>query len=377
MGRTEVREVGSAAELEALYAFRYKVYVEELGMTDQADHARKWLHDGYDEESIHYAIFNDGDIVGSLRCTGLDQVKNPKPLIEKFEMAPALDAFGASAIITTSRFMVSRELRNAMAMLNLMNAAFRDTRRGNIRLNYGDCSPHLLPFYEQLGYRRYTNGFVDGAYGFKVPIMMLVGDRTFFRRVRSPLAALLKSEEDDAEARAWFVETYPDYVDLVSAAHMPDDLFFALLAEKLSSDPLHAVVLLKGLSEEEAKLFLRRATVVTLKAGDKIIRRGDRDDTVYAMLSGFAEARLDGDAGPPVAVFAAGDTFGEIGFLTAVPRTADVIARTDSEVLVLSGSFVERLIASEPSVGARVLHNFAKELAGRLAITTQKLAGMA
>lgn len=377
MSKIQVREVETKAELEALYSFRYRVYVEELSMTDQADHARQWLQDGYDEESVHYAIFKDGNIVGSLRCTGLDHVSDPNPLIEKFEMEPALKAFGASAIITTSRFMVSSELRNAMAMLNLMVTAFQDTRRGKIRLNFGDCSPHLLPFYEHLGYRRYTDGFVDSAYGYKLPIMMLVGDRQFFERVRSPLAKLLKPEDDDVEARAWFAGTYADYIDLVSAAFMPDDLFFDLLAEKLANDPLHSMALLKGLNQDEAKRFLRRATVINLKAGDAIIRQGDRDNTLFAMLSGVAEVHTDGRNGPPIAVFAAGDTFGEIGFLTSVPRTANVIARTDSEVLVLSGSFIERLVEAEPSMGARVLNNLARELAGRLAIATKEYAGLA
>lgn len=377
MSKIHVREVETKAELEALYSFRYRIYVEELSMTDQADHARQWLQDGYDEESVHYAIFKDGNIVGSLRCTGLDDVSDPNPLIAKFEMEPALKAFGASAIITTSRFMVSSELRNAMAMLNLMVAAFQDTRRGKIRLNFGDCSPHLLPFYEHLGYRRYTDGFVDSAYGYKLPIMMLVGDRQFFEQMRSPLASLLKPEDDDAEARAWFADTYVDYIDPVSAAFMPDDLFFDLLAEKLANDPLHSMALLKGLNQDEAKRFLRRATVINLKAGDTIIRQGDRDNTLFVMLSGVAEVHTDGSNGPSIAVFAAGDTFGEIGFLTSVPRTANVIARTDSEVLVLSGSFIERLVKAEPSMGARVLNNLARELAGRLAITTKGYAGLA
>ena len=76
MTKIEVREVKLEAELEALYSFRYKVYVEELGMTDQADHARKWLQDGYDEESVHYAIFSDGDTLKiwnqGIRLEGID-----------------------------------------------------------------------------------------------------------------------------------------------------------------------------------------------------------------------------------------------------------------------------------------------------------------
>lgn len=370
MAEVEIRPVESRAEHEALYAFRYKVYVEELAMTDHADHARKWLRDGYDTESVNYAMFSDGDIVGSLRCIRMDRVSDPQPLIDKFEMQPAIDAFGAGAIITTSRFMVAHELRSGMAILRMLHVAYNDTRRAGVRLNYGDCSPHLLPFYEQLGYQRYTDGFDDTAFGYKLPILMLVHNRERFARTRSPLARLVKPEEDDTEAREWFARTYPDYVDLISASFMSEETYFDLLAERVADNPLHSVSLLQGLNRDEAQKFLSKSTVIEVKAGDRIIRQGDRDNTLFVLLSGLAEVRLNDGAGPPLAVFAAGDSFGEIGYLTPVARTANVIARTDCEVLVLSGDFVNRFIAAEPSIGARVLNNLARELAARLAMAT-------
>lgn len=372
MPKIEVRRAETESDREALYRFRYSVYVEELGMTDQADHVRKWLLDGYDDEATHYALYEDGKVAGSLRVILMARISDPDPLIAKFEMAPAIEAFGASAIITTSRFMIAGHLRNTMAVFRLMREAFIDSKRLGIKLNYGDCSPHLLPFYEHLGYRRYTEGINDTAFGYKLPILMLGCDREHLPKVRSPLARFLEPEDDDPESRLWFAATYPDYVDLVSAAFMEDEMFFDLLAARVGTDPVHAVSLLKGLDKEEARRFLSRATVMKVRPGDKIVRQGDRDNTLYALLSGFAEVRLTGQDGPPIAVLGAGDTFGEIGLLTAAPRTADVIARTEGEVLVLSGDFIERLIETEPKIGARVLHNLARELAGRLAVTTRQ-----
>lgn len=374
MAKVEVREAASPDEREALFAFRYKVYVEEFGMTDRADHSGRTLRDGYDDEGINYALFEDGEVVGSLRILLLDRLSDPAPLIEKFGLEPAIAAFGAGAIGTTSRFMVAPHLRSSMAIFRLIRAAFVDPRSAAVRLNYGDCSPHLVPFYEQLGYRRYTTGFDDTAYGYKLPIVMLVRDREFLTTVRSPLARLLADGEDDAEARAWFARTYPDYVHVLSAAFLPEDMFFDLLAERVSSDPLHAVTLLRGLDREQARRFLTRATVVKVGPGDRIVRKGDRDNTLYALLAGLAEVRPNGSGGPPVAMLAAGDTFGEIGFLTTVARTADVVACAPCEVLVLSGEFMHRFIAQEPAIGATVMHNLARELAARLAVTTHRAA---
>ena len=304
----------------------------------------------------------------------MSSVSDPDPLIAKFEMEPAMETFGASAIITTSRFMIAGHLRNTMAVFRLMRDAFVDSKRIGVKLNYGDCSPHLLPFYEHLGYRRYTEGINDTAFGYKLPILMLGCDRQHLPKVRSPLARFLEPEDDDPKARSWFAATYPDYVDLFSATFMEDEMYFDLLAARVGTDPVHAVSLLNGLDRDEAHRFLSQSTVMKVSPGDKIVRQGDRDNTLYALLSGLAEVRVAGQDGPPIAVLGAGDTFGEIGLLTAVPRTADVIARTDGEVLVLSGDFIERLIEKEPKIAARVLRNLARELAGRLAVTTRQSA---
>ena len=73
-----------------------------------------------------------------------------------------------------------------------------------------------------------------------------------------------------------------------------------------------------------------------------------------------------------IAVIGAGDTFGEIGFLTDSPRTASVVAKTDCEVLVLSGDFLEHFIAHEPTISSKVLLNLSRELAGRCAVATEQ-----
>jgi hypothetical protein len=372
MPKVEVRLVESKAEREALYAFRFGVYVEELEMTDQADHARRWLHDGYDKESLNYALFAGGEVVGSLRCILLDRVSDPGPLIDKFDMEPAIDAFGMSSIMTTSRFMLAPKLRNTMAVFRLMRMAFFDAVRQGIRLNYGDCSPHLLPFYEHLGYRRYTSGYNDTAFGYKLPILMLVRDRAFLEAVRSPLVKLLEPGGDDAEAREWFAATYPHYVELVSAVLMPEEMFFDVLAERVAGNPLHSMSLLQGLTREEAQRFLREATVVDLNPGDRIVRKGERDNALFMLLSGAAEVREDKRPDPPIVVLGAGDTFGAEGYLTTVPRTADVVAVTPGEAIVLSGEFMDRFIAREPAIGARVMHNLARQLASQLVVTTQR-----
>ena len=123
-------------------------------------------------------------------------------------MHPAFGAFGLDAICTTSRFMLDPRIRNGRLIYPLMKAVYDHARNRGIRLNYGDCSPHHLPFYQHLGFRIYERGFDDPAYGYKLPLLMLMGDRQEFRRRRTPLARAARDYPDDHEALQWFNATY-------------------------------------------------------------------------------------------------------------------------------------------------------------------------
>jgi len=286
-------------------------------------------------------------------------------------MEPAIAAMGRGAICTTSRFILHPRLRMGLAIHRLMAHAYEDAALRNIRLNYGDCSPHLLPFYERLGYRRYTDAYNDTAYGFKILILMVGRDQQRFAQVRSPLADTAARFPDDPEARAWFARTYPQYLALESAAFLPEGMFFDLLRERVPSDPLHSVGLLHGLERAEADRFLARATLVRAAPGDRIVREGEAGDTLFVILSGLVDVTLDEAPDRPVGVLGAGDTFGEVGFLTARPRIASVVARAPCELVVLSGDFLRRFIDHEPMAAAKVLLNLSRALASRLAVTTR------
>lgn len=362
-------------ERERIYRFRYRTYVEELGLDPpEADRDRKRLVDAHDAFGLSYGLADDdGNVVGSLRCIFMADVPDPAPFIGKFAMEPAIRTFGLPALVTTSRFMLDPKLRHGLSILHLMKAAFEEGRARGIRLNYGDCSPHMLPFYESMGYRRYVAPYNDTAYGFKLPILMLVGDRAHFATVRSPLARTAAAHPDDAQAREWFAATYPEWVQPTSAALMPMGSFFDLLIERVASDPLHAVELFWGLSRDAVERFLASATIVAAAPGDRIVCEGERDDTVYVLLKGLAEVTRDGMGPQAITALGEGDIFGEIGFLTTTPRAASVIARTPCEVLVLSGRQLQRFLEGDPAVAARVLFNLCRILAGRLAQTTLRL----
>ncbi len=206
----EVVRLNPGAECEPLYRFRYEVYVEEQGLKPRdANQRTRTIHDGLDDCSIQYAAFSEGRVIASLRATLLSDVQAPEALIERFGMTEAIRRFGIRSICTTSRFIIARDHRRSRLSLHLMDAAYCDARERGLRLNFGDCSPHLVGFYEHMGYRTYAPIFVDDDYGVKTPLLMMFGDQEQFRRVRSPLRRTAVRYQDDTEARVWFEAVYP------------------------------------------------------------------------------------------------------------------------------------------------------------------------
>lgn len=369
----KVGEATTDDERARLYAFRYRVYVEEMKIdTPEADHERKWLRDALDAQSRLHVLLDGEDVVGTLRTTILSEVEDRSYLENKFHIEPALEKFSPNEICATGRFMLDPKLRHGTAILRLMKSGFEQAHRHGIRLNYGDCSPHLLPFYEHLGFRRYERAFNDTSYGFKVPILMLLGDRERLERVRSPLARIGKDAPTDVEAHDWFEKTYPEAASLESAQLLPEGVFLELLRQRIATDPLHSEGLLHGLDEDEASRFLARATVVEAQPGDLIVRQGELGDTLFVVMKGVCEVQREETPDRALSFLGSGDPFGEIGFLTESLRTANVVARTPCDIVVLSAEFLRAFLNREPTVAAKVLLNLSRVLASRLSETSAR-----
>jgi GNAT superfamily N-acetyltransferase len=206
-----VARLRSIADRQEEFRFRYRVYVDELGLRPrEADHARRLLADELDRYARSYALVADGEIVGAVRLIFIQDLPDAGRLIERFSMGPALAFCGAAAICTTSRFIIDARFRGRKSMLLLMEEVFRDARSRGFRLNYGDCSASLLSFYMPLGYRAYAPSFDDPSYGSEIPLVMLA-DWRCFERSCSPLARVAREFPSDREALDWFEETYGEW----------------------------------------------------------------------------------------------------------------------------------------------------------------------
>lgn len=274
----------SQEELEELFRFRYQIYVEEQGLSPAGvSHERRVFSDDLDEYSTSWYVRSEGEITGSLRLTCLSDLPNLSLMKGKFNFEPALKRFQKTQLCTTSRFVLSSKVSGRTA-LNLMKEGMIYGINRGLKLNYGDCSPHMLPFYNRLGYRVYTNAYNDPDYGYKFPIVMLGGDKEWLEKNQSPLRHL--DIELSGESREWFNDNYLDH-SRNQNLYLDNPLNYLeriqLENPKLQLLPIQ---ILSGMTREEKISLLLKSVIIDCEKGDIIMRPDVRDEALYTIISG-------------------------------------------------------------------------------------------
>ena len=102
---------------------------------------------------------------------------------------------------------------------------------------------------------------------------------------------------------------------------------------------------LRDLPLSRARSLLQVARRMVLPAGEHIVTQGTKGDSFYIIVNGTVQVVRDG---VPIKRYRAGDYFGEMAILLEQPRRADVIAKTDVDLVALDrNDFLAALRGSE------------------------------
>lgn len=143
----------------------------------------------------------------------------------------------------------------------------------------------------------------------------------------------------------------------------------AARAEQLAPtvDVLASLAIFSGAPRQALEALADRASREPVPAGTVVIREGEAPDDFFVVLDGVLDVSSIGESGEQreLGALATGDHFGEIGLLEELPRTATVVATTDSSLLRIPGEDFVAAVNQAPSMSGTLVDG----IVGRLSRT--------
>ena len=132
-----------------------------------------------------------------------------------------------------------------------------------------------------------------------------------------------------------------------------------------------------AISETSMQLLLDHAFEETYAAGDYLFRKGDDSDGLYVIEKGkVVVQRHSADETFVLGTLSQGDCVGEMSLLDMHPRSADVLAQTETTAIHLSTMSLYKLRKANLEQFTTIQLNLARELSRRLRRTDEQLFEM-
>ncbi len=132
--------------------------------------------------------------------------------------------------------------------------------------------------------------------------------------------------------------------------------------EKLNIEDLCKLSLFQDMSAESVRTLLKDCPIKVIAADEILIHAGQRNDTLYLLLSGHLRVHLDRPDGYPVAVLDPGESVGEISVIDRQPTSACVIAQTEATVICLDEVRLWEMVRSSHDVAYNLLWGLAQRM---------------
>ena len=121
------------------------------------------------------------------------------------------------------------------------------------------------------------------------------------------------------------------------------------------ADRLSAVDIFAPLSNDELRQLAEATVTHVFAPGETLIRAGDEGSSMFVVHSGKVAVQVSDRAGPrKVAELTEGNFFGEMALFTGEPRTANVVAMEETEVLEIGHAAMKHLFDTNPSLAESI-----------------------
>ncbi len=136
---------------------------------------------------------------------------------------------------------------------------------------------------------------------------------------------------------------------------------------------IRALHLFHEFSDTELESFADLVDCACFTEGQHIVRQDEPGESMYVIVSGSVKVihRAEGRE-IELATLKAGDFFGELALVDEGPRSADVVALGDVEMLSISQATIRALAGVYPSASFKLLVAVGRVLVSRLRQGTKK-----
>jgi len=363
-----VHKATTQEEREAIYRFRYTVYVEELNRSiGGVDHERRWVHDD-DDDAPYTTLLYTGtpqEVTGTVRLRHWEPGQVPGYDFKQLSMHVFPD-IQERHVAELGRFMIRPNLRGKLILPAITHAAYEflvGERHSELLFCY--CSPGLVPLYRKLGARPYGGAMIPTPDGMHVPLVAISSDDEYFRRQGSPVAPLIRRYYGPGKRPPLELSRYSE---VLSADVAPIEVEPARVWEEVQEEFLAAgqsPSFLEGLSDRAIKQLTSKGFIVEVPEGTLVTHEGFGEKEMFVILEGTFEALAQDRR---LAVMGKGEVVGEVAFFReSGRRSASVRAITAGRVLALRRRFLDELMKDEPAVASKLLFNLARIMSERLA----------
>lgn len=165
----------------------------------------------------------------------------------------------------------------------------------------------------------------------------------------------------------------PDWADCVLCCDGPlslqpylrSDLFQYVFSEPARSEQfLHYLLgqmalLAHAVGELKPREFRSTNGFKRVESGEVLIRQGDPADHVFVIIEGHAQAFVDGHK---VGEVSKDEIFGAMAIFTGEPRSATVVAREPSTVMLIPGDQFLSMTRSNPKIAHSLIESMARRI---------------
>ncbi|HEX2042137.1 MAG TPA: Crp/Fnr family transcriptional regulator [Acidimicrobiales bacterium] len=358
------RIAATPEEREAIYRFRWSVYVDELGRKlGRGDPERRWVHDDEDDRPYTTLLYTGSpeEMTGTLRVRHWAAGEVPPADRRAFSMH-LFAGVDELSVCELGRFMIQPDARNRLVFVSLCREAYEVAAARGLDLAFANCAPRLVPLYVKLGFRPYPGSPIATPDGVEVPLVMVPADEEHFERVGSFFAPLVARHYGPGRHPPLSTESYRELLDQGDLPYVTDPAaVWERVQHHLETSGRRG--LLEALEPETVRKLATSGSLLAVPAGELLTEKGLSQQEMFLVVEGLFEA-VDGDR--RLGLVGEGEVAGEMAFFgTLGRRSASVRAVSDGRVLVLTRPFLDQLRATDPVCAADLLFHVARVLADR------------